>query len=172
MQYFVWFIRGHCLRGELALNWTAYLTSTDQPITDRLEWVCRLNLNDNTGAPSTAVAQLQINIGSMSKPAVSWVSSSLYAYIVTQKNTISWINSVWMPGHRRRRWPSIKTTLVQCLVFAGVRVMLKTIILFSTYSAILNKYWNNVVSIELCRSVGPGSTCINIQTIYRSWELT
>ena len=35
------------------------------------------------------------------------------------KNTGHWINVVLMLGHRRRRGSNIKTTLVQCIVFAG-----------------------------------------------------
>ena len=31
-----------------------------------------------------------------------------------------------MLGHRLRRWPNIKPTLFQCIVFAGLSLILKT----------------------------------------------
>ena len=34
-------------------------------------------------------------------------------------NTRHSANAVWILDHRLRRWPNIKTTLIQCLVFAG-----------------------------------------------------
>ena len=36
-------------------------------------------------------------------------------------NTIHWNNVVLMLGQRRRRWANVKTTLFQCIVFAGNR---------------------------------------------------
>ena len=37
-----------------------------------------------------------------------------------RKNTTRWINVDLMLGQRRRRWPNIKSTLFQCVVFAGI----------------------------------------------------
>ena len=45
---------------------------------------------------------------------------TLYKYHVFPANTRRWINVGLMLVHRLPRWPNIKPTLVQCLMFAGL----------------------------------------------------
>ena len=59
-------------------------------------------------------------------PRVSWDND--------EANTRHSPNVVLMLGQRRRRWPNIETAWGECLMFAGVQALKKT----------LNKCWVNV----------------------------
>ena len=49
-----------------------------------------------------------------------WFSIDTAVLGVTPANTRHWRNADLMLGQRRRRWTNIKSTLCQCLMFAGI----------------------------------------------------
>ena len=66
------------------------------------------------------------NIKRTFMPVTSWSVMFIMISSVnrpTPANTTHWNNVGLMLGHRLRRWPNIKPTLFQCVVFAGTWYM-------------------------------------------------
>ena len=67
-------------------------------------------------------------------------------------NTVHSTNVGLMLGQRRRRWPNINPTLVECTVFAGIEIFVEYVMVTKPSCAFINSnfIWTRVDCIMFC----------------------